>query len=125
MGPLSKQNAQFLTVLAPRSGPGMLHGSEVEIVTRSPGQLPLRRFQRWLTRRIRRTSDTDKVHVLFSRLEHPVLCACTCDAVLALDVLEYLDDDIGALRAAAQLVASGRAPGTRPAPSACGPPRCD
>jgi SAM-dependent methyltransferase len=40
-------------------------------------------------------------------LEQPPLRPASCDAVLALDVIEHLDDDVGGLQAAAGLLAPG------------------
>jgi SAM-dependent methyltransferase len=47
------------------------------------------------------------VRLVLSRLESPAVRPASCDAVLALDVLEHLDDDAAGLRAAAALVAPG------------------
>jgi SAM-dependent methyltransferase len=50
---------------------------------------------------------TDNVRLVYSHLERPALRPGSCDAVLALDVLEHLDDDVGGLAAAADLVGPG------------------
>jgi SAM-dependent methyltransferase len=52
-------------------------------------------------------SAPGNVRLLLSRLEQPAIRPGSCDAVLALDVLEHLDDDTAGLRAAAALVRPG------------------
>lgn len=47
------------------------------------------------------------VRLVLSSLERPAIRPRSCDAVLALDVLEHLDDDVTGLRAASELVGPG------------------
>jgi SAM-dependent methyltransferase len=53
------------------------------------------------------SQSPSNVRLLISELERPAIRSGSCDGVLALDVLEHLDDDSAGLQAAAHLVTPG------------------